>query len=384
MTRPLDIKNRRLLIISHTEHYLDEGGNPNGWTSTVREIDFLASHFKEVVHLAVLHAGQAPQSTTAYQAPNVKFESIAPFGGAGIKNKFQILWVMPNLWMKMHRLLRNADLFQFRAPTSIGLMVIPVLTLFYKRKKGWYKYAGNWMQPNMPLSYKVQKWLLQKVQKRPVTINGAWPNQPEHVNTFENPCLSADELPIFRKLGEAKEWNPPFTACFVGRMEDAKGVHRLVDLLMQPGIEKLIGTFHFVGDGPKLPDYERQVVASGVTVHFHGFLSRDETFAIYARSNLFMLPSDSEGFPKVVAESAAFGCVPVVSGVSSIGQYINELNGYLWTPLGDDFSDFFTQSNVSEKVIQSKSHSVTLLAERFTFEHFFSNLEKMLAKAFHA
>lgn len=380
MTKPFDTKNRRLLIISHTEHYLDEAGNPNGWTSTVREIDFLASHFKEVVHLAVLHAGRAPKSTTAYQAPNVKFESIPPFGGAGIQNKFRILWVMPNLWMKMHRLLRSADLFQFRAPTSIGLMVIPVLTLFYSRKKGWYKYAGNWMQPNMPLSYKVQKWLLQKVQKRPVTINGAWPNQPEHVYTFENPCLNADELPIFRKLGEAKDWNTPFTACFVGRMEDAKGVHRLVDLLMQPGIEKLIGTFHFVGDGPKLPDYERQVVASGVTVHFHGFLSRDETFAIYARSNLLMLPSDSEGFPKVVTEAAAFGCVPIVSKISSLEQYILPDLGFLWQMNESSFAHYVMSQDLTGMLLTKMTEVCYSLPFKFTFEAYLRKLNTQVFK----
>jgi len=40
----------KLLIISHTPHYLQED-QVQGWGSTVMEIDQLASLFDEVVHL---------------------------------------------------------------------------------------------------------------------------------------------------------------------------------------------------------------------------------------------------------------------------------------------------------------------------------------------
>jgi glycosyltransferase involved in cell wall biosynthesis len=200
------------------------------------------------------------------------------------------------------------------------------------------------------------------------------------VYTFENPCLNADELPIFRKLGEAKDWNTPFTACFVGRMEDAKGVHRLVDLLMQPEIEKLIGTFHFVGDGPKLPDYERQVVASGVTVHFHGFLSRDETFAIYARSNLLMLPSDSEGFPKVVTEAAAFGCVPIVSKISSLEQYILPDLGFLWQMNESSFAHYVMSQDLTGMLLTKMTEVCYSLPFKFTFEAYLRKLNTQVFK----
>src|SRR5690606_26497479 len=37
-----------------------------------------------------------------------------------------------------------------------------------------------------------------------------------------------------------------------------------------------------------------------------------------------VLPSKSEGFPKVISEALNYGCVPVVSNVSAIGQYIED------------------------------------------------------------
>ena len=166
----------------------------------------------------MLHPGSAPQSTIPYTAKNIRFEYIRPFGGPGLLNKLKILWVVPSLLLKISKELRKTDLFQFRAPTSIGLFVIPYLTMF-SRKPGWYKYAGNWIQPDMPMSYRIQKWMLEKGQSRPVTLNGNWPNQKKHLNAFENPCLSANELPIFKKKAMIKKWSMPYEACFVGRLD---------------------------------------------------------------------------------------------------------------------------------------------------------------------
>ena len=67
----------RVLIVSHTPHYL-ENGVPVGWGPTVREIDYLASLFEEIVHIAPLHRGK-PEGALAYQAANIRFRP----GGKG-------------------------------------------------------------------------------------------------------------------------------------------------------------------------------------------------------------------------------------------------------------------------------------------------------------
>ena len=42
----------------------------------------------------------------------------------------------------------------------------------------------------------------------------------------------------------------------------------------------------------------------------------------------------SEGFPKVIAEAMNFGCLPIVSNISSIGQYVKDgENGFLISPV---------------------------------------------------
>ena len=367
-----------LLIISHTDHYINENGEPCGWTSTVKELDFLAKHFDKITHLAVLHKKSSiPKSVSSYDANNIDFVGIPSYGGRGVMNKLRILFVLPILFVHIFRLLIKVDMFQFRAPTSIGVFVIPYLSLFFW-KKGWYKYAGNWVQKNKPVSYRIQKWMLEKMQRRPVTINGQWANQKPHCYTFENPCLNQSDLALYREQTLDNSYQLPLEICFVGRLESAKGVDRIVDLLKVSNVNKKIRTIHFVGDGDLREFYQKQLNTVGVDCIFHGFLARNEVFDIYKKCQGFFLPSDSEGFPKVIAEAAAFGCVPFVSDVSSIGQYINDSNGYLWHSQKGEFEDFFMSLDLNLSILKLKKNNVYKLARKFTFEHYLNQLEKLI------
>lgn len=369
-----------LLIISHTDHYLNENGEPCGWTSTVKELDFLAKHFDKITHLAVLHKKSSiPKSVTSYDANNIDFVGIPSFGGPGLMNKLRILFVLPILFVHIFRLLIKVDMFQFRAPTSIGIFVIPYLSLFFW-KKGWFKYAGNWVQENKPLSYRIQKWMLEKMQRRPVTINGHWANQKPHCHTFENPCLNQRDLMRFKEQTIGKTCQLPLEICFVGRLDSAKGVDRIVKLLQLTDINKKIKTMHFVGDSNLRASYQKKLDNVNVDCVFHGFLPRKEVFEIYKKCQGFFLPSDSEGFPKVIAEAAAFGCIPFVSDVSSIGQYVNTSNGYLWRSKSEHFEDFFISLELDINSLKLKKNNVYKLAHKFTFEHYLSQLQKIILK----
>ena len=57
---------------------------------------------------------------------------------------------------------------------------------------------------------------------------------------------------------------------------------------------------------------------------FHGLLDRYELNKLYNSSHFIILPSQSEGFPKVFAEASSFGCIPIVPKINSIISIINE------------------------------------------------------------
>ncbi len=110
---------------------------------------------------------------------------------------------------------------------------------------------------------------------------------------------------------------------------------------------KKVGHVYIAGDGSERKALEEKAIKLPINVTFLGNLRRDAINKVYRDSQIIILPSDSEGFPKVIAEASAFGCVPIVTDVSAIGQYIkNGKNGLLLpdnksTTIAKAFTTFF-------------------------------------------
>ncbi|WP_179335387.1 glycosyltransferase [Winogradskyella costae] len=320
-----------LTIISHTEHYKKADGTIVGLGSTVTEVNNLVEVFDSIIHVAMLHDIPAPSSALAYTSNTITFVPLPAVGGTKTLDKLAIIWKTPQILRTIQKALNKSDYFQFRAPTGIGVFVVPYL-VFLSSKKGWFKYAGNWKQENAPMAYSFQRYLL-KQQNRNVTINGRWENQKKHCLTFENPCLTEQEIIHGQFITQNKKLNKEaINFCFVGRLEEAKGLGLFINAFksLSPKEQACIGAIHLVGDGELVDYYKAQTLDSALNFIFHGYLSRKDVHQIYQISHAIILPSASEGFPKVIAEAMNYGCLPIVSDVSSISNYVvDNQNGFL-------------------------------------------------------
>lgn len=369
----------KLVVISHTDHYKDADGVVVGWGPTVREIDALTALFDEIVHIACLYKLQAPASAVRYSSGKVRFVGIEPYGGSGLSNKLKIITTAPHNIKLIRKELKNADVFQFRAPTSIGLYVIPYLSCF-TRKKGWYKYGGNWMAKHAALSYRLQRWMLLNLQNRKITINGSWQVQPAQCLSFENPCLYEDDRENGKRCVTNKSFDSPLNLCFAGRLDKEKGLYEMIAAVKQYPDKGRIGQLDIIGDGPELDNVKKAVEDIGVPVYVHGALSREDLFCIYEKAHLLLLPSESEGFPKVVAEAANFGCLPVVSDVSSIGQYVNKVNGFLWQRDKMSFTDYLSGLDLSgSSTLHKMAMQAHEMAARFTYDHYIERIKELIS-----
>lgn len=316
----------RLLVVSHTAHYRQQGRTV-GWGPTVRELSRLAGLCDELVHVAPLHLDPAPASALPYEALNVRHVPVRPAGGTSLRAKLGVLGAWVGYLRVLLPELRRCDIVHVRCPSNIGLLTILVLAISGAPRARWIKYAGNW-QPGSPegLSYTLQRWLLNRGAARAVvTVNGSWPDQPAHVHSFLNPCLTDEELHDGALVGSAKELTSPVRLLFVGRLENAKGCGRAVEVvenLSRLGIETQLD---IVGDGPERARLASRVESSVLRgrVRLLGWLPRPALNRLYAEAHLLLFPSSSsEGWPKVLSEGMAYGVVPLASTVSSIPQYL--------------------------------------------------------------
>ncbi len=368
----------KLVIISHTEHYKQTDGTIVGWGSTVTEINNLVNEFDEITHVAMLHKGEVPQSSLPYTSNNIKFVSLPVLGGNSLLSKLRSIFLAPKVIRIVSKEINKSDVFQLRTPTGIGVFLIPYLT-FFKKTKGWYKYAGNWNQENPPLGYRLQRWML-KNQKRKVTVNGKWENQNNNILPFENPCLTKNDRNIGESICNQKQLEDTINYCFVGGINKNKGVDKIINAFKGLNNER-IGVLHIVGDGVLKPILEKKAEELFIKVIFHGSLPKKDVQAIYKQSHFILLPSLSEGFPKVIGEAMNYGCIPIVSNISCIGQYVN--NGY---------NGFLLESITIEGLKNEISKSLTLtvkefktyisnnyhLANKFTYDYYVDRIKNIL------
>ena len=101
--------------------------------------------------------------------------------------------------------------------------------------------------------------------------------------------------------------------------------------------------------------------------------SRTEVFDIYRNAHFLLLPSTaSEGFPKVIAEGMNYGCIPIVSDVSSIGQYINTKNGFIVNPTTAEKLESILHElkRIDQLKLRGKAFKAYQVAENFTFARY--------------
>ncbi|MBI3235600.1 MAG: glycosyltransferase [Bacteroidetes bacterium] len=373
------MKTKKLLIVSDSPMWQ----KPEGvvvFEPTLREVEMLTQVFDEIIWIGFANPSMKDANSRTDRTGKIKFHLLSLQGGGGLINKLkQVLYLFKYCFV-IYKYLRTATYVHTRAPSVPALLVI-YLSLFDKSRKYWHKFAGNWMQENAPKSYALQKRLMLKAVNTKVTVNGFWENQPKHILAFENPCFTADELKLAFDIAHKKTYTEKLNLLFVGRIEEEKGLGRVMDALMLMNEEELshINQIKFVGKGRGWDEMNAKAKLLKVPYTFTGALSRELLEKEYASSHLFLLPSNaSEGFPKVIAESAAFGCLQCVSSVSSVTFYVHDLkNGIVFKEITPESIKASLVSVFHDRVLLEKlAREGVKMADVYTYERYNERIEK--------
>lgn len=375
----------RLLIVSHTPHHRRDD-EIVGWAPTIRELDQLAGRFARVRHVACLYPGDAPTSAIPYRASNIELVPVPPAGGDGLRGKLGVLRVGPHYARTIHRELLDADMVHVRAPANIAIVAMAMLWFRRAPRMRWFKYAGNWSpRDHDHATYALQRWWLSRAGHGGiVTVNGRWPNQPAFVREFRNPSLDNHDLDRGKRAAERKVLRAPFRLVFVGALNEDKGTGRALRILATLRSRGVDARLDVLGDGPDRARFEalaRELQLTSFT-RFLGWQPPAVVHAAYEDAHFLVLPSATEGWPKVLSEGMAFGVVPLAGDVSGIRGQLADLQIGAALPVHDvaGFADAIAAYVEAPTRWATESARAIEAAPLFSFQRYLSAVDELVAE----
>jgi glycosyltransferase involved in cell wall biosynthesis len=307
-----------LAVITHAKH-IRSAGRWFAYEPYVREMNLWTEHFDKVLLTAPVSEEDLPVIFAPYTHDNLFVRPVPAVAFKTIGSIFRALWFAPKIFSEVYASMKKADHIHLRCPGNIGLIGCLVQILFPKKQKT-AKYAGNW-QPGakQPRSYKFQKWILSNTfltKNMKVLVYGDWPGQTENIVPFFTASYSAEKLQIDVTPNQA----PPYRFVFAGSLSKGKRplfAVKLIASLLEKGHAVCLDLY---GDGAERNTLEEYIVDNELSdkVKVHGAVKSDELEESYRQSHFLILPSKSEGWPKVVAEGMFWGLIPVVSSISCV------------------------------------------------------------------
>ena len=146
--------------------------------------------------------------------------------------------------------------------------------------------------------------------------------------------LNAVDLSAFDFHFNVRQADDPFSLLFVGRLCRPKGIFDLLDAFSKVKTVAPV-TLTVVGDGPDRMELEELSRTLGVAdkVKFIGAVASIAHLLKY--SHALVLPSYSEGIPRVVMEAFAAGVPVIGTAIPGIKQLVEEGLTGLMVPVGD-------------------------------------------------
>jgi glycosyltransferase involved in cell wall biosynthesis len=369
----------KLLVVSDTGMYKCEQGF-FAFGPVVKELLELLKKFDNITWIGFNRLDQLKNKSYLRVPDKINIIMLDRVGGRTILDKLKILKKYPEMYQIIDSEIKKADIVHSRSPSNPAFIAM-LLSRKYSDKKFWFKYAGNWIEKASKF-YEFQRFVLKRLKKNSyITVNGKWDTSNKNIIHFENPCLSKEDRVLGEKIIKNKKINEQVTLCFVGALNKHKGVHLIIKALKNISDKNKIYTFHFVGDSNEKGYFKNLSKDLDVNIIYHGFMQKHEINDIYAKSHFIILPSKSEGFPKVIGEAMNFGCVPIVSEVSSINQYIsNNENGFLINPLTTEkLTELIEKSiNIKPDLFNKMIIKNYKIAKKFTYSYFLKRIEQTI------
>lgn len=372
----------KFLIVTHVVHK-KVGESYFAYGPYVREMNLWFKHVEEVVILAPKVENQNPDPIDlAYIHPKIKFVEVPEFSLLDWPSRIKVAFSLPLIFLKTWYQMEKADHIHLRCPGNMGL-VGTLVQIFLPFKEKSAKYAGNWdPKSEQPATYRLQKKILENeflTRNMKVLVYGNWsPKSRNLVSFFTASYLNSD-----KKKTEIRPFGSPVTLklIFVGNLHPAKNPKiscAVADLLLSLGVDCQLNLY---GEGVERTVLEHFIHRNNLhdKIRLHGNVNSETLKKAYSESHFLIFASESEGWPKVVAEAMFWGCLPVTTAVSCVPEMVGQgERGELVQKDAKLIVKRIQALLADENLYRTKAQAAMDWSRTFTLEKFESEIQKVL------
>ncbi|RXG12318.1 glycosyltransferase involved in cell wall biosynthesis [Leeuwenhoekiella aestuarii] len=369
----------KFAVITHIKHF-KKSGEYYSYAPYVREMNLWFQHVDEVLVVGTFSSEKPGAIDLPYKAKNLEFKAVPDFDILGLKSVFKTLRLLPSVLKIIYRTMQEADHIHLRCPGNVGLLGA-LVQIFFPHKSKTAKYAGNW-KPGVkqPRSYRFQKWILSNTfltKNMQVIVYGDWPKQSANVKAFFTATYTEkDKMEIPRR-----KYDLPLRFLFVGSLSPGKQPVYALELVAELIEQGFPSELHVYGEGPERKHLNK--VAKELNVEhqlfLHGNQPAEAVKEAYKKSHFLMLPSKSEGWPKVVAEAMWWGVIPIATPVSCVLWMLDfgKRGVLLQMDLDSDVKKL--QEHLVDKTkLKTMAAEASIWSRNYTLERFNSEIENLL------
>jgi len=281
----------------------------------------------EIIIVAPVSVNEIRSIDASYSNSNIKLIAIPNFDITSIKNIIRSILVIPKICDSIYKVMKQVNHIHLRCPGNIGLLGC-IVQVFFPSKIKTAKYAGNW-DPNskQPLTYKLQKWILGNTllsKNIKVLVYGKWPKHTKNSMPFFTASYHKHEIEEIAK----KDLNSHIKLLFVGAFSIGKQPLlslRATHKLLKRGFDVSLDMY---GNGSEFEKVKKYIDDHQLhkMIKLHGNQSKEVVKRAFQNSHFLIFISKSEGWPKVIAESMFWSCLPISTKVSCVPAMLD--NGH--------------------------------------------------------
>ena len=369
----------KFAIITHVQH-IQKDSNYFGYAPYIREMNIWIKYVDEVVIVAPIVNLDTNPIHDSYKHSKIDFKQVEEFDITSLKNIVKTILTLPKIIATTYKAMAYADHIHLRCPGNMGLIGSIVQILFPKKPKT-AKYAGNW-DPNakQPFTYKLQRWILSNTfltRNMQVLVYGNWPNQTKNIKPFFTATyFESDKVAI-----QPRTFDDKIDFLFVGTLSKGKQPLYAIQLIEQLIKKGKNVSFDVFGEGEMRNEIEAYVHNKQLekVITLKGNQSKETVLEAYKKSHFLLLPSKSEGWPKVVAEAMFWGCVPVVNAISCVPFMLDYVKrGVI---LSENLSNDVLKINSvidDNKSCQTMSLESQIWSQKYTLDFFEEEIKKLI------